>query len=258
MEKRDFTNQKIGKLTVIEDTGRVDKTRSPLWKCKCDCGNYIERSSGYLRSVKTPSCGCVTADLGVARRKDITGERFGRLVAIEPVGIDHKHRVLWKMKCDCGNEVVKSTSEVTRGKHGTRSCGCSKDGYIGNSEHGKKFYKNLEKNYEFGTNMMLIRTPDTQPHKNNTSGYQGVSFISSRNHWRAELRFQGVKIAKDCYSLEEAIQTRKNMRASRDAFIEWYDSLTEEQQKEEAKKYKEQKHMFKDFYKRQVAESKRV
>lgn len=56
---------------------------------------------------------------------DRTGERFGRLIAVEKT-----HRILssgrkmpaWRLRCDCGNEVVAMTVNLMKGKH--RSCGC--------------------------------------------------------------------------------------------------------------------------------------
>lgn len=48
---------------------------------------------------------------------DLTGQRFGKLIAIEYAG-DKK----WLFKCDCGNEKVIRTSDVKLGK--TQSCGC--------------------------------------------------------------------------------------------------------------------------------------
>lgn len=65
--------------------------------------------------------------------------------------------------------------------------------------------------------------------KNNTSGYQGVSFISTRNVWVAAMRFQGSFVSKTCHSLEDAIAARKQMREIRDEFVAWYDSLSEEE-----------------------------
>lgn len=57
--------------------------------------------------------------------QDRTGERFGRLVALLPC-----HRELssgrkmpaWRLRCDCGNEIVAMTVNLTKGKH--KSCGC--------------------------------------------------------------------------------------------------------------------------------------
>lgn len=49
--------------------------------------------------------------------KDITGERFGRLVALERVD-----RIHWAFQCDCGKRHVAQRSNVLAGA--TTSCGC--------------------------------------------------------------------------------------------------------------------------------------
>lgn len=48
---------------------------------------------------------------------DITGLRFGRLVAIEHLGKQH-----WKCKCDCGNITISNSYLMRNGK--AKSCGC--------------------------------------------------------------------------------------------------------------------------------------
>lgn len=55
------------------------------------------------------------------RGKDLTGQRFGRLVAIEPIGKTDVGNVVWRCKCDCGNVKDVSTKYLGRG---TASCGC--------------------------------------------------------------------------------------------------------------------------------------
>lgn len=55
---------------------------------------------------------------------DITGQRFGRLVALEMVGRNSAMNVLWRCKCDCGNETTVSGSSLRKGV--TKSCGCYK------------------------------------------------------------------------------------------------------------------------------------
>jgi len=57
--KVDLIGRKIGKLEVLYDTGKR-KTRKPIWKCKCDCGNEVEVLSKYLLNGNTKSCGCIT------------------------------------------------------------------------------------------------------------------------------------------------------------------------------------------------------
>ena len=53
----DLTSQKFGRLTALKDVG-VNKHRSRLWRCRCDCGNLTTVAHGSLRSGKTTSCGC--------------------------------------------------------------------------------------------------------------------------------------------------------------------------------------------------------
>lgn len=54
-------------------------------------------------------------------RRNIAGQRFGRLVAIRDIGRIGNLR-LWEFRCDCGRSYEQSSVRVTSGK--TRSCGC--------------------------------------------------------------------------------------------------------------------------------------
>lgn len=53
-------------------------------------------------------------------KHNITGERFGNLIAIEKIGLKNGHAI-WKFKCDCGNTVYIAKYNVIRGK---THCGC--------------------------------------------------------------------------------------------------------------------------------------
>lgn len=55
-------------------------------------------------------------------RLDLSGQRFGRLTAIEMVGPDRYKQIVWRCLCDCGNEAFVSASRLYRGV--VRSCGC--------------------------------------------------------------------------------------------------------------------------------------
>lgn len=78
-------------------------------------------------SGKVKSCGCLNHEDSSNRLfDDITGERFGRLVAVE---VDHKAydksgntAYYWTCDCDCGNTVVVQGSVLKSGH--TKSCGC--------------------------------------------------------------------------------------------------------------------------------------
>lgn len=52
---------------------------------------------------------------------NLTGERFGKLVAIAPCGSRRGQR-LWRVRCDCGREAEVPTGALRSG--GTTSCGC--------------------------------------------------------------------------------------------------------------------------------------
>lgn len=54
--------------------------------------------------------------------KDVAGQRFGMLVAIEPTPERNRGNVVWKCRCDCGNEVCMSLAIIQ--SKTTHSCGC--------------------------------------------------------------------------------------------------------------------------------------
>lgn len=60
---------------------------------------------------------------------NITGERFGRLVAVRreenKVSQNGKIRSRWLCKCDCGNEKIVLLDDLKSGR--TKSCGCLSD-----------------------------------------------------------------------------------------------------------------------------------
>lgn len=60
--------------------------------------------------------------------KDLTGQRFGKLVVIEQaedfIEKNGCHRAQWLCKCDCGNQRIVIGSRLTRKKQAVISCGC--------------------------------------------------------------------------------------------------------------------------------------
>lgn len=53
---------------------------------------------------------------------DITGKRFGRLVALSPTNKRYNRQVIWKCLCDCGNISFVTCACLRSGN--TKSCGC--------------------------------------------------------------------------------------------------------------------------------------
>lgn len=120
--KNDLTGQKFNRLTVLE----LDEERSgrrTYWKCQCDCGTIKSVRSDGLISGTTKSCGCYKIEDFVNRiKKDLTGQKFGKLTALYPTDKRSGHHIVWHCKCDCGNECDVAGAMMTIGH--VNSCGC--------------------------------------------------------------------------------------------------------------------------------------
>ena len=144
----DITNQKFGKLTVLKRTEKpahIKTGREAYWLCQCDCGNQIVVRGVNLRNGNTKSCGCLQKEkTSQLRKKQLKGQRFGKLLVIEEAGRTNDGRVLWKCQCDCGKNIEVITSNLTGGK--TTSCGCNRQKDITNQIFGDyKAIKRLNK-----------------------------------------------------------------------------------------------------------------
>jgi len=119
--KNDLAGKRFGRLLVTEPT-QERKHGAIVWRCRCDCGRDITVDSRRLKCGTLQSCGCDKTNVPAA---DLTGRRFGKLVVLEKTtGRSANRSVIWRCRCDCGNEV-----ETTRGKllsGNTSSCGCGR------------------------------------------------------------------------------------------------------------------------------------
>lgn len=72
-----------------------------------------------------------------ARVKDLTGQRFGRLVIVSFGGINRSGKATWECLCDCGHTLVAISGNLRSGNTG--SCGCAhREGLIHrNTTHGQ-------------------------------------------------------------------------------------------------------------------------
>lgn len=110
----------IGKLTVLSPT-EERKNGYRIWLCGCACGNTISLDTRTLQRGTVRDCGCETKVK--AGQRDVSGQRFGRLVALEPTAQRNKSgSTIWRCRCDCGKEVLTPITQLTGGY--TKSCGC--------------------------------------------------------------------------------------------------------------------------------------
>lgn len=110
---------------------------------------------------------------------DLTGQRFGRLVALENTGEKDRHgNYFWRCICDCGNEVER-TGQQFRGA-AKPNCGCLYD--------------------------RQSRKAEGPPPKI----LQGIAWDQGENRWLAYLLANGERLLYRYYKTqEEASKARK-------------------------------------------------
>lgn len=210
-KKLDLVGQRFGRLTVMAELPKQGSSRR--WSCLCDCGNTKVSTTIVLRRGDCQSCGCLHREYLSDRHSktdtNISGKRFGKLIALHKTKVNGKKSIMWLCQCDCGHQIPAAASELKKGH--VQSCGCLV------SDHVHSWF-------EAGTNVPALLT-NTLSSRNN-SGIKGVHFDSSRNMWCAEIMFQGKR-----YRLgrrvdkQDAIQLRKEAEDKLHGdFLDWYNS----------------------------------
>lgn len=95
---KDITGLRSGLLTAIRYIGTSNlSSRSALWLCKCDCGNFCEKPRQSLTSGTVKSCGCIKSSYGekiveeILKNKNIEYERdYKFLDCLSPNGFPVK------------------------------------------------------------------------------------------------------------------------------------------------------------------------
>lgn len=122
-----LVGQKFGRLTVVKDLG-TNGSEHRRYECLCECGNTTIVEAHRLLNSSTTSCGCYQkeciAKVGKSMAVDLTGKRFGKLVAIKRLPKNENQYGTsrwWMCKCDCGNYTSVQTKQLNFGS--VQSCG---------------------------------------------------------------------------------------------------------------------------------------
>lgn len=89
----------------------------------CDCGNIKSIQRYHVLHETTKACGCIKVGRK-SRRQDITGQRFGKLLA-EEIDVNKTDTIgpeWWLCQCDCGNKISAEYNRLVTGQ--TVSCRC--------------------------------------------------------------------------------------------------------------------------------------
>lgn len=120
IKARDFIGDTFGELKILDV---IKKGERSYCICKCSCGVIKEVCFSNLRRGNTKTCGDRKKHPIHPPYLDLTGQKFGRLIALEKTEQrTTDRRVKWKCQCDCGNIVYVRSSYLTSGH--TQSCGC--------------------------------------------------------------------------------------------------------------------------------------
>ena len=143
---------------------------------------------------------------------DLTGRRFGRLIAEYPTARrDHKGSVYWHCRCDCGGETEATEDGLLFGNN--LSCGCLK------RENQKRVSEQLHR--VDGTCVEWLEKRKSR--KDNTSGFRGV-YRMKNGRYRVTIGFKGERFYLGTYrSMEEAVRVRREAESEiHEAFVEKY------------------------------------
>lgn len=113
-------DQRFGRLTAVEPTAKR-RRNAVVWVCRCDCGRLEERSQQDLCDRGADACRVCSRAAHPKAALDLTGRRFGHLVAVERAGLNRHRQPLWRCDCDCGEGRAVEAYRLNDGR--TVNCG---------------------------------------------------------------------------------------------------------------------------------------
>ncbi len=133
-------------------------------------------------------------------KRDLTGERFGRLTVLYRAAEKNKsQKAVWHCRCDCGAEVDVLAGNLLRGL--TRSCGCL------NREQSSKMHEHMH--YQNDTCAEILRRVRTDSgSRKSKAGFRGL-YLTKNGKYRASVTFQGKHYTLGYYDrFSDAVQAR--------------------------------------------------
>lgn len=156
MKELDLTNQKFGRLTVLEKA--YSKNNKTYWRCLCECGKETIKMGHAIKSGHTLSCGCLHTEQLVNRSRT------------HGMGKTKINYVWLEMKARCNNPKHKRYKD-----YGARGIS-----YQDTWEHFEAFYNDMKEGYAEGLTLDRI---------DNNKGYsrdncRWVSTLTQNNNKR--------------------------------------------------------------------------
>ncbi len=110
----------IGHFLLINDTGKKTSAGNAIWRCQCDCGTVVKRSTVELQYREKKTCGCI---LPPEIKSDIRGKQYGLLTVLS-YKEDPKITVdpIVRCRCQCGRCIDVQRSKLY--SDAVKDCGC--------------------------------------------------------------------------------------------------------------------------------------
>ena len=144
---------------------------------------------------------------------DITGQRFGKLTAINKAIRANTKNSYYYCKCDCGNELEIARTSLVSGR--TTSCGCIK----------QRLWQNETRHKAGFVDNTCVTALKSKLSKSNTSGTKGVTWDKARLKWLAQIGFKGKVYNLGRYeNIEDAVRARQTAEEEMHGeFLRWYE-----------------------------------
>lgn len=120
IDKNIYIGTKYGHLEII-GLKKKNERKGLYAECLCDCGNTKDILLDSLLYKGIDNCGCIS-NKKKSHKIDISGKRYGKLVAIKPTGEITSGGIVWKCQCDCGNTKGVEAGYLNSGR--IVDCGC--------------------------------------------------------------------------------------------------------------------------------------
>ncbi|MDD3360419.1 MAG: hypothetical protein PHW34_01940 [Hespellia sp.] len=215
----DLTGKRFGKLVAMEPTS-FRQDGCVIWKCACDCGKACYKMERNLVRGFSTHCGCSKKKNKVYYYKDLTGQRFHRLLVVAKTELRAVNgSIIWQCRCDCGKEIHVSESDLVHGNR--QSCGCRR------LEMGRELIQ--YRHFEDGT---CLEALTRKKRSDNKSGYTGV-FELSNGKYKAGITFKGERYYLGTFDKKaNAIKARQLAEETfHKPFIDKWSVLTEQNTK---------------------------
>lgn len=204
----DITGHKYNRLLALEDVGK-DVRNGRVWKCRCDCGNYVNVSSNHLRRGHSKSCGCISRESAVQRFTTHGHTKKGQST---------EYKAWSNMISRCTNS--NTTYYDNYGGRGISVCDrwLSFENFLsdmGLKPSPKHSIDRIDVNGNYEPSncrwaTMNQQARNTRLRKDNTTGVRGVQWAARQNCWRANFRINKKYVALGYFNtFEEAVEARK-------------------------------------------------